>query len=184
MKNNKIVLLLAVVLLLVKAPVCAQQAKEAQGASSSVAATAQPPGESSNAKRQNADLEWEIDRLNAELKEMYAKHLKLLQDYQRMLKSPCPQKEELYVELGDAYIKAKLYAGAISAYEGALELNPRNAKAHFSLGLLYQQHLKDGPKALVHFKECLKSEPEFAQKGDAEYFIKMLEKNADFSDPK
>jgi tetratricopeptide (TPR) repeat protein len=52
------------------------------------------------------------------------------------------------------------YAGAIAAFERALQTNPRSAAAHFELGLLYYNNVSDWPAALYHFERFRRLRPD------------------------
>ncbi len=62
---------------------------------------------------------------------------------------------------------------AIKSYKALLKISPRNAEVHYYLGLVYKHYYNDKKKALFHFKKCLKIDPEFKNKNDIKYLIKM-----------
>ena len=47
------------------------------------------------------------------------------------------------------------YDGAIESFEKALQANPRNAAAHFELGVLYDQKKNDYGAAIYHYERHL-----------------------------
>jgi LysM repeat protein len=51
------------------------------------------------------------------------------------------------------------WKGAVEAYERAVQANPRNAAAHFELGVLYQERMKDPISAAFHFQKHLELRP-------------------------
>jgi LysM repeat protein len=51
------------------------------------------------------------------------------------------------------------WKGATEAYERAVRANPRNAQAHFELGVLYQDKLNDPISAAFHYKKHLELRP-------------------------
>lgn len=51
------------------------------------------------------------------------------------------------------------WKGAVEAYERAVQANPRNATAHFELGVLYQERMKDPISAAFHFQKHLEMRP-------------------------
>src|SRR5215831_9554055 len=55
------------------------------------------------------------------------------------------------------------YQGAIQQFEKALEVNPRNAAAHFELGVLYDQREPDPAMAIYHYQRYLRLNPKGAQ---------------------
>jgi len=77
---------------------------------------------------------------------------------------PAPQTPES--EQRDAYFvagRSKLltldYNGAAENFEKAIETNPKNASAHYELGILYYQYLKDYASAIYHFQKYIKMRP-------------------------
>ena len=77
-----------------------------------------------------------------------------------------PNSERQSTEQDNAYFKsgrekreALDYKGAITAFELALEDNPRSVLAHFELGVLYEQHEADYAAALYHYNRVLKLRP-------------------------
>jgi LysM repeat protein len=51
------------------------------------------------------------------------------------------------------------WKGAVEAYERAVQANPRNAQAHFELGVLYQERIKDPVSAAFHYQKHLELRP-------------------------
>jgi LysM repeat protein len=51
------------------------------------------------------------------------------------------------------------YKGAIEAFERAVQSNPKNAAAHFELGLLYEERENDFTSAIYHYEKHLKHRP-------------------------
>src|SRR5262245_18431444 len=51
------------------------------------------------------------------------------------------------------------YKGAIAEFEKALETNPRNAKAHYEVGLIYGEQMKDFATAIYHLQQHLRLRP-------------------------
>ncbi|MCX5686546.1 MAG: tetratricopeptide repeat protein [Candidatus Omnitrophica bacterium] len=90
------------------------------------------------------------------------------------------EKEKLYVELGDAYTKSKLYKSAMNAYENALQANPNNSDAHFKLGLLYEHYLGDTQKAIYHLKRALKTAPSPKKAEEAKYYLNIMREGKDW----
>ena len=68
------------------------------------------------------------------------------------------EKEPHFV-LGKSRVNAMDYQGAIEAYEESLEANPRSAAAHFELGWLYDQKVRDPAAAIYHYEQYLKRDP-------------------------
>ncbi len=69
------------------------------------------------------------------------------------------EKKEAYFQRGQGLSTSMDWAGAADAFEKALEVNPRNASAHFELCFLHEQHLNDYASAIYHGKRFLKLRP-------------------------
>jgi cytochrome c-type biogenesis protein CcmH/NrfG len=63
---------------------------------------------------------------------------------------------ELYMRLGVTYSRLEQADDAQRAFEGAVNLDPKKAGAHFMLGLIYEKKgLRD--KAIAAWKACLEN---------------------------
>jgi tetratricopeptide (TPR) repeat protein len=51
------------------------------------------------------------------------------------------------------------YAGAIQAFNKAVEVNPRSSPAHYALGCLYEERGADPAAAIFHYERYLKLSP-------------------------
>lgn len=60
---------------------------------------------------------------------------------------------------GKRRIGARDYPGAIEEFEKSLEANPRSAAAHFELGWLYEESVKDFATAIYHYQLHIKLFP-------------------------
>lgn len=118
-----------------------------------------------------------LNKLELELKQICVKNEELHKEYESVLDIPIEDRKIIYRELGDAYTKKGSFGLAIKSYNALLETEPNNARAHYSLGLLYQYHGRDTGKALYHLKRSLKGGPDFKLKKDAKYLIEMLKDN-------
>lgn len=61
----------------------------------------------------------------------------------------------MHYQRGRGLVRSMDYNGAIEEYEKALEVNPRNSAAHFELGWLCQEKLKDYAAAIYHYRKHL-----------------------------
>lgn len=61
--------------------------------------------------------------------------------------------------------RAQNIDGAIAEYEGILDKDPRMAKAHLQVGLLYDEYRQDYIRAIYHYRRYLELRPE-AEKRD------------------
>jgi len=68
------------------------------------------------------------------------------------------QKDPFYLK-GRNLVTAKDFKGAVEQFERALEVNPRSAAAHFELGWLYEEHIKDYAAAIYHYQRHLMLRP-------------------------
>ena len=77
--------------------------------------------------------------------------------------------------IGDGLAKraAYNYQGAIDSFAKALEGNPRLARPHWELGLLYSQNVPDPAAAIYHFEKLLKLRPDWRQADTARQFINV-----------
>jgi len=68
------------------------------------------------------------------------------------------EREPQFLE-GKSRVSTLDYRGAIESFEKAVQVNPRNGKAHYELGLLYDQQEKDAAAAIYHYERYLKLRP-------------------------
>ena len=68
------------------------------------------------------------------------------------------EKEPHFLE-GKKAINTMDYRGAIEEFEKALEVNPRNSKAHSQLGWLYEEKESDPAAAIYHYERYLRLRP-------------------------
>ncbi len=61
--------------------------------------------------------------------------------------------------IGRSRVNAMNFAGAIEAFEQALEKNPQSAAAHFELGWLNAEKESDAAAAIYHYQKYLKLRP-------------------------
>ena len=69
------------------------------------------------------------------------------------------QKDPHYLA-GRTLVASQDFKGAIEEFEKALEVNPRSASAHFELGWLYEEHVKDFAAAIYHYDRHLRYRPD------------------------
>jgi tetratricopeptide (TPR) repeat protein len=74
---------------------------------------------------------------------------------------------------GQNRAKSLDYAGAVRAYEKALETNPRSASAHFELGLIYYLNLPDYAAAIYHFQKFLELRPNDSHAENVRQFVSV-----------
>jgi len=73
--------------------------------------------------------------------------------------SQSDEEKEAHFITGKSRVNAMDFPGAIESFEKALEVNPQSAQAHFELGMLYYQKEPDPARAIYHYEEYLKLQP-------------------------
>jgi tetratricopeptide (TPR) repeat protein len=77
--------------------------------------------------------------------------------------APVDEERNPYFVEGIERVNGRDYKGAITAFEKALEQNPRSVRAHFELGVLYEQHSDnredDYVAALYHYNQVVRLRP-------------------------
>ncbi|UCD15477.1 MAG: tetratricopeptide repeat protein [Candidatus Omnitrophota bacterium] len=79
-----------------------------------------------------------------------------------------------YYNLGVSYVQAKLFSKAVEAYEKSLSFEPKNAEAHYNLGLLYENFNLEPEKAILHYQKYLELKPEASDKQEVLNWINRL----------
>lgn len=70
--------------------------------------------------------------------------------------------DELYQMLGSIYLKEDEPKEALPCLTRAIEINEKNAEAHYSLGFLYAHHRDDHANAVKHFSQSVENKPDYA----------------------
>mgnify|MGYP001375911970 CR=1 FL=1 len=65
------------------------------------------------------------------------------------------EQKDMHYQRGRSLSASLDFNGAIYEFEKALEVNPRNASAHFELGCLYEERTKDYVSAIYHYEKHL-----------------------------
>ena len=76
--------------------------------------------------------------------------------------SAADEEKEPQFLIGRSRVNAMNFAGAIDAFEQALEKNPQSGAAHFELGWLYAEKESDAAAAIYHYQKYLKLRPSAA----------------------
>ena len=69
------------------------------------------------------------------------------------------EQQEPHYLAGKARVNSLDYQGAVESFEKALEVNPRSSSAHFKLGCLFDENVKDPAAAIYHYEKYLKLRP-------------------------
>src|SRR6478609_8319706 len=73
---------------------------------------------------------------------------------------PVDEEKDPHFLAGKNHATSLDYDGAIVAFENALISNPKNAAAHFELGLLCEEHKSDFAAAIYHYEKHLELRPQ------------------------
>lgn len=73
--------------------------------------------------------------------------------------SVADEEKEPQFLIGRSRVNTMNFAGAIEAFEQALEKNPQSGAAHFELGWLYAEKESDWAAAIFHYQKYLKLRP-------------------------
>jgi len=68
--------------------------------------------------------------------------------------------ERYHYNLGVVYTRDKDYENAVEEFNKTLAYNQNNAKAHYNLGIIYDDYFKDKEKARYHYRAFLEFQPE------------------------
>ncbi len=67
--------------------------------------------------------------------------------------------ERYHYNLGVVYAQNKEYDSAVTEFKTVLGFNPKNALAHFNLGIIYDDYFKDKDNASYHYRSFLELSP-------------------------
>jgi tetratricopeptide (TPR) repeat protein len=126
---------------------------------------------SQKAKEIDKEMGKEKMVLNAKLTEEKTALEEKMQSLQETLRT---ERALYHYNLGVAYTEANLYDEAIEAYKRSLEFNPKNAEAHYNLGLLYENFNGDPGLAASHYRRYLELEPDAEDKEEVSGWIRRL----------
>jgi tetratricopeptide (TPR) repeat protein len=72
-----------------------------------------------------------------------------------VIEAPQDEQQNPFYKVGKERVQARDFAGAIEAFEKAIQVNPGSALAHFELGLLQEQHKFDYAAAIYHYNKVI-----------------------------
>ena len=146
-------------------------------------------GQLTNAQAQVQEKTAEIEKLQDKLEKLHkemsrtktdhrltaTKEFKALGDKVAGLEQTLKQERALYqYNLGVVYAQAKRYDDAIEAYRKSTELDPKNADAHYNLGLLYDRVKALPDRAAWHYRRYLELKPQAEDRDEVQQWIDML----------
>lgn len=67
--------------------------------------------------------------------------------------------DRYHYNLGVLYTQNKDFEAAVKEFTASLGFNPRNALAHYNLGIIYDDYFKDKTKARLHYSTYLQLDP-------------------------
>ena len=70
-----------------------------------------------------------------------------------------PNSPRTFNNLGEVFRRTRQFEKAKGAYDKAVSLDPQYADAHYNLGILYDNHLRDRGKAANHYRKYLDLDP-------------------------
>lgn len=86
-----------------------------------------------------------------------------------------PQSAKTFNNLGEVYRRMKETKKAEQAYLKALEINSKYADAHYNLGLLYDNVLRNSQKAALHYRKYLDLKPTSAEAAQVAQWLSTVE---------
>lgn len=120
-------------------------------------------------------LHKEMARTKTEERKVVTKEFKDLTAKVATLEDTLKHERALYrYNLGIVYAQAQRYDEAIEAYQQSLELDPKNADAHYNLGLLYERVKSQSERAAWHYRRYLELKPQAEDRDDVQQRIDML----------
>lgn len=120
------------------------------------------------------EVEKKIAKEQTGMQEKLIKEKKELEEKVRSLEETLQKERALFhYNLAVNYAQSGLYDEAVEAYEKSLTYDPKNADAHYNLGLLYGNLKSDGEKAILHYRKYLELKP---KADDREEVLGSIEK--------
>lgn len=120
-------------------------------------------------------LHKEMSRASTERRRAVTKEIKDLNAKVAQMEQTLKHERSLYqYNLGIVYAQANRYDDAIEAYRKSIELSPRNADAHYNLGLLYDRVKTQSDRAAWHYRRYLELKPQAEDREEVQQWIDML----------
>lgn len=82
-----------------------------------------------------------------------------------------------HYNLGLTYDYKGNYQEALKEYRKALQIKPYDPDTHYNMGIIYDDHLKDKKKAILHYQKYLKFSPDSAYRSQVKTWIIQAEED-------
>lgn len=120
-------------------------------------------------------LHKQMSRNTTERRVAATQQLKAASEKAAALERTLKTERSLYqYNLGVVYAQGKRYDEAIEAYRKSIELNPKNAEAHYNLGLLFDRVKSLPDRAAWHYRRYLELKPQAEDRDEVQQWIDML----------
>jgi tetratricopeptide (TPR) repeat protein len=111
-------------------------------------------------RSQNKDGIGELEKIfNKKMRSYESRILSLEAQLAKSKERLAEEGDRYHYNLGVIYTQGKEYEQAVKEYRKALEVNPRNAKAHYNLAIIYDDYFKDRANARIHYRNFLELDP-------------------------
>lgn len=128
-------------------------------------------------KKENREEISKLDEVFKTKRQSYETRILSLEAQVAKLKTRLASEAERYhYNLGVVYSKNKDYDQAITEFKTALGFNPKNALAHFNLGIIFDDYFKDKENARYHYRSYLELDPLSDDADSVREWLKGLEK--------
>ncbi|MFA5039469.1 MAG: tetratricopeptide repeat protein [Candidatus Omnitrophota bacterium] len=116
--------------------------------------------ELSRVKKERAEIASRLEEGFKKKKQAYDMKLLSLESQLEKAKNRLSREGERYhYNLGVTYVRNQDYENAAKELKTSLSYNPNNAKAHYNLGIIYDDYFKDKKQARFHYKAFLELQP-------------------------
>jgi hypothetical protein len=128
-------------------------------------------------KKENREEISKLDEVFKNKRQSYETRILSLEAQVAKLKTRFTSEAERYhYNLGVVYSKNKDYDQAVTEFKTALGFNPKNALAHFNLGIIFDDYFKDKENARYHYRSYLELDPLSDDADSVREWLKSLEK--------
>lgn len=115
----------------------------------------------SRVKKERTEIAVKLEQGFEKKKKAYEmKILSLESQLQKSKNRLSSEAERYHYNLGVTAVRVQDYENAVKEFQTALSYNPNNAKAHYNLGIIYDDSFKDKKQARYHYKAFLDLQPQ------------------------